>query len=108
MDKASKYLFDIQSAITLIEVFMEGIDSFGAYQNDRKTQSAVERQLAIIGEVASKLKQQDEAFSLVNIRQMVAFRNRLIHSYDNIDNSIVWVIIKNHLPKLKTEIENLM
>jgi uncharacterized protein with HEPN domain len=32
---------------------------------------------------------------------VVDFRNRIIHSYDNIDASIVWVIVKRHLPILR-------
>lgn len=32
-------------------------------------------------------------------------RNRLVHAYDSIDSSIVWVIIKKHLPNLKNEVE---
>jgi uncharacterized protein with HEPN domain len=108
MDKAGKYLFDIQSAISLIESFTQDINSFDAYKSDLKTQSAVERQLAIIGEVISKLKQEDVNFSLSNAKQMIDFRNRLIHSYDNIDSSIVWVIVKKHVPFLKEEIKNLL
>ena len=30
------------------------------------------------------------------------------YAYDNIDNAIVWTITKNHLPILKTEIENIL
>ena len=107
MDKADKFLFDIQTAISLIESFMQDIDSFEDYRNDLKTQSAVERQLAIIGEAVSKLKQENPTLSFRNAKQMIDFRNRLIHSYDNIDNSIVWVIIKKHIPILKEEIEAL-
>ena len=108
MDKVSKYLFDIQSAIILIEEFTQDIGSFDQYLNDIKTQSAVERQLAIIGEVVSKLKQVDANFTLNNAKKIIDFRNRLIHSYDNIDSSIVWVVVKRHLPLLKMEIENLI
>ena len=106
MDKLGKYLFDIQSSISLIESFIQNIDSFDTYKNDMKTQSAVERQLAIIGEVVSKLKQENTNLSLSNAKQIIDFRNRLIHSYDNIDCSIVWVIIIKHLPILKEEIMN--
>jgi len=105
MDKVSKYLFDIQSSISYIESFVKDINTFDEYQNDLKTQSAVERQLAIIGEVINKLKQEDSSCTLTHAKQMIDFRNRLIHSYDNIDNSIVWVILKKHLPILKEEIE---
>jgi len=105
MDKTGKYLFDIQSAISLIESFTQNINSFDKYLNDIKTQSAVERQLAIIGEAVGKLKQENTGLVLNNAKRIIDFRNRLIHSYDNIDSSIVWVVIKKHIPLLKKEIE---
>ena len=108
MDKQSKYLFDIQSSISLTESFMQDIDSFSQYLDDIKTQSAVERQLAIIGEAVGKLKQENSDFALSNAKKMIDFRNRLIHSYDNIDCSIVWVVIKKHIPLLKQEIQNIL
>ncbi|MEM6840674.1 MAG: HepT-like ribonuclease domain-containing protein [Bacteroidota bacterium] len=42
---------------------------------------------------------------LSHTRQIVDFRNRLIHSYDNIDDTIVWVVIKKHIPTLKEEVQ---
>ena len=108
MNKQSKYLFDIQSAISLIESFTHDVGSFEQYSNDIKTQSAVERQLAIIGEAVGKLKQENNDFVLNNAKKMIDFRNRLIHSYDNIDSSIVWVVIKEHIPLLKKEIESFL
>jgi len=108
MDKQSKYLFDIQSSISLTESFMQDIDSFSQYLDDIKTQSAVERQLAIIGEAVGKLKQENSDFALSNAKKVIDFRNRLIHSYDNIDCSIVWVVIKKHIPLLKQEIQNIL
>ena len=41
---------------------------------------------------------------LVNASQIISLRNRLIHSYDNIDDSIIWSIITRHLRPLKDEI----
>jgi uncharacterized protein with HEPN domain len=82
------------------------VDDFQTYLKDTKTQSAVERQLAIIGEAVSKLRQIDANIPLTGAKQMIDFRNRLIHSYDNIDASIVWAIIKNHLPLLKQEVNH--
>jgi uncharacterized protein with HEPN domain len=87
---------------------MQDTASYEQYCNDMKTQSAVERQLAIIGEAVGKLKQENNDFVIGNAKQMIDFRNRLIHSYDSIDSSIVWMIIKRHIPLLKKEIENLM
>jgi len=107
-DKATKYLYDIQYAINLIENFLDGIDKFSTYQLDSKTQSAVERQLGIIGEAVNKYRQEESIVNLSNARHIVNFRNRIIHSYDTIDNSIVWSILKNYLPDLKKEIEDLI
>lgn len=35
-------------------------------------------------------------------------RNRVIHSYDKIDNGLVWGTIKKHLPILKEEVSELL
>jgi uncharacterized protein with HEPN domain len=103
--QGQKYLFDIQRAIELIEAFVQDTPSFAAYQADLKTQSAVERQLAIIGEAVNHLQRVEPDAKLPNTKQMVDFRNRLIHSYDNINSAIVWTIIHNHLPALKTDVQ---
>ncbi|WP_235935401.1 HepT-like ribonuclease domain-containing protein [Flavobacterium ichthyis] len=47
-EKSIKYLYDVLMAIDLIEEFTLNI-GFETYNSDRKTQSAVERQLAIVG-----------------------------------------------------------
>jgi len=103
-EKIAKYLSDIQLAISLIEEFLVGIENFTTYQSDRKTQSAVERQLGIIGEAVNKIRQ-DETVILKQTKQIVDFRNRIIHSYDNIDATIVWTILKKYLPALNCEVE---
>ena len=36
--------------------------------------------------------------------QIISLRNRLIHSYDNVDDSIIWSIVTRHLKPLKEEI----
>lgn len=53
-EKAKKYLSDILLAIELIEKFTESITVFDEYASDLKTQSAVERQLGIVGEAVNK------------------------------------------------------
>ena len=91
-------------AIKLIEDFTKEIEDYKAYDQDRKTQSAVERQLAVIGEALNHIRKIEPAIEIENDKQIIAFRNRLIHAYDSIDNSIVWVIINRHLSILKAEI----
>jgi len=105
-DADRKYLFDILTAIDLIGSFTKSTGSFQDYLLDIKTRSAVERQLGIIGEAVNKYDLLNQAFTLVNARKIVGFRNRLIHAYDAIDQSIIWAIIINHLPLLKKEVEH--
>ncbi len=107
-DKAIKYLYDIQYVISLIDSFSEEIENFFVYQSDLKTQSAIERQLGIIGEAVNKFRQEEREIVLSHTKQIVDFRNRIIHSYDNIDASIVWAILKNHLPVLKKEVDEIL
>jgi uncharacterized protein with HEPN domain len=106
-EKSKKYLSDVLMAIYLIREFTIDITDFNIYDKDRKTQSAVERQLVIIGEALNKLRQIESEIIIENDKQIIGFRNRLVHAYDSIDNSIVWAIINRHLENLKTEIENL-
>ncbi len=105
-EKSKKYLSDVLISIDLINEFTIGISDFNLYDKDRKTQSAVERQLVIIGEALNKLRQTESKIVIENDKQIIGFRNRLVHAYDSIDNSIVWAIINRHLEKLKIEIEN--
>ncbi len=53
-EKGLKYLYDIVYAIDLIDEFIAPISSYEQYDKDLKTQSAVERQLGIIGEAVNK------------------------------------------------------
>jgi uncharacterized protein with HEPN domain len=108
MEKSTKYLSDILMAIELIEEFIVDNKDFTLYDQDRKTQSAVERQLAIIGEALNQLKKLEPEIEIQNDKQIISFRNRLVHAYDSLDNSMIWAIISKHLSPLKIEIQKLM
>jgi uncharacterized protein with HEPN domain len=103
-DQGNKYLTDILQAIDLIESFTSDISNYDDYISDLKTQSAVERQLGIIGEAVNKFEKIFPDFTVINARKIVGFRNRLIHAYDAVDPAIIWAILKKHLDPLKKEI----
>lgn len=103
-ERATKYYSDILLAIELVEQFIADTPNFTIYCADRKTKSAVERQLVIIGEAIGNLKKAGVA-DLQSAQQIISFRNRLVHAYDSIDDAIVWAIVKKHLPLLKQEVE---
>jgi len=40
--------------------------------------------------------------------EIVDIKNWVIHGYDKVNDYLMWVIITNHLPKLREEIEKLL
>lgn len=118
MDRKVKLYVDIINSINLIDEFLGPINLFQDYTVDLKTKSAIERQLGIIGEAVKKLKDiastekiendfehgSDENKPLPYQDEIIGFRNRIIHSYDTIDDYVVWSILKNYLNPLKEEI----
>jgi len=71
-------LSDILRAIELIEQFTITTTNFNDYSMDLKTQSAVERQLEIIGEAVNSFDKLLPELTIENARKIVGFRNRLI------------------------------
>jgi uncharacterized protein with HEPN domain len=103
-EKEKKFLSDISTSIELINDFTRDLKSFADYQRDLKTKGAVERHLGIIGEAVNKFLRESAKNELLNALQIISLRNRLIHSYDNVDDSIIWSIVTRHLKPLKDEV----
>jgi uncharacterized protein with HEPN domain len=104
-DKERKYLSDILNSIDHILSFTSDLKSFDQYKKNFLVKGAVERHLAIIGEAINKFSKESMENDLSNSRQIVSLRNRLIHSYDNIDDRIIWTIVRRHLIPLKEEVK---
>lgn len=98
-------LRDILEAITEIEDMLAGgnLDLFTA---DKMRRMATERYLEVICEAARRLTDdvKKEAPD-IEWQRMVDFGNRLRHAYHATDVSIVWEIVQDHLPPLKSFIE---
>jgi len=102
------YLLDILDAINKVNEFLIGFN-INEFENDEKTIFAVCHALEIVGEASNKLSQNfKEENPNFPVRQAVEMRNFLIHGYDQIDPKIVWKTIKEHLPALKKQIQNLI
>jgi uncharacterized protein with HEPN domain len=75
---------------------------------DRKTQSAVVRQLEIIGEAVKHLSAEvRQAAPDVPWRQIAGVRDRLIHAYFQVDLEAVWVMVETDLPALESTVQRL-
>lgn len=107
-EKEKKFLSDIKNAINFIEQFTMDCTSYDKYIIDYKTKSAVERQLAIIGEAINRFLKANDNNKLENAIKIISLRNRIIHTYDNIDDSIIWTIVTRYLQPLKEEVSTLI
>jgi uncharacterized protein with HEPN domain len=100
-------LEDIIESIEKIKSYTEEMD-LQMFLNDRKTKDAVARNLEIMGEAVARMNSEfKNTHTHINWLVLKDFRNVLIHSYEIIDYSIVWSIIKNKLPSVFEEIEDL-
>ena len=106
--KIQTWLLDIYQAIDEIFEFIGEKRDFKIYQSDLKTKKATERNLEIIGEAVTRILKLDPNFKIENARNIIGTRNRIIHSYDNISDEIIWTIISRELPKLKIEISKML
>jgi len=89
-------------------MFIVDTITYHQFSQDLKTQSAVERQIGIIGEAVNKLEKLIPQVKVENGGKIIAMRNRIIHSYDNIDPSVFWAIVKNYPTPIKSEMIALM
>ena len=102
------FIKDIVDAIESIEKFVAGMN-FEEFKNDDKTVSAVVRKLEIIGEATKNIPDEiKEKYPKLPWREMAKIRDKLIHSYFSVDFEIVWKVIKEELPLLKPEIEEIL
>lgn len=104
-----KYLFDMLDACRfLLELTAD--ETVERYVRDRAFRGAVERELQIIGEALMQLKSLDPlcAKQITEHRQMIGFRHVLVHGYDALESDVVWYIVKQKLPPLRVELEELL
>ena len=108
-NRTRKLLFDVQDSARSIRDWCRN-RTFAEYEADRQFRRAVEREFEIIGEALNQLSHEDAdaAERILQLPRIVGFRNRIIHSYDTIDDATVWGVIEGHLPMLLTEVEALL
>jgi len=70
---------------------------------------AVIRSLEIIGEATKKISADLKfQWNSISWKNMAGMRDRLIHDYMGVNYSIVWDVVKNKIPELYDQIENVI
>jgi uncharacterized protein with HEPN domain len=102
-------LWDAREAADLIATITAG-KSFADFDRDVVLRSAVERQFEIVGEALARLARLDPAIAakIPDLREIVAFRNVLIHGYAVIDRARVWRVVEDNLPELRAALAALL
>jgi uncharacterized protein with HEPN domain len=102
------YLKDIQTAMTRIAEYVEGLD-FNNFKKDYKTVDAVIRNFEIIGEASNKLPAEiKEKYKEIPWDEMYLLRNKVSHEYFGIDYEIIWDVVLNYLPYNKMQIDTII
>jgi uncharacterized protein with HEPN domain len=104
-----KCLGDIQRAVEFLLQVVSG-RTLDDYRSDEIFRSAIERKFEIIGEALNRLQKIDPALAAAvpQHRQIISFRNILIHGYDVIDDQVVWDIVQKDLQPLLQEVITLL
>ena len=102
------YLTDILEAARLIRSFIHGVDK-ERFEDSPLVQSAVMRQIEIIGEATKRLSEKFRAeHAEIPWRRIAGMRDILIHAYDHVDLDEVWNAAVTSLPALIKQIEPLI
>jgi uncharacterized protein with HEPN domain len=93
-------LWDMLESADAIVQMVAGM-SFAAYQQDRRTRRAVEREIEIIGEAARSVsKTTRESNPQIPWRKIISQRHILAHEYGDVQDELIWRVATIHIPAL--------
>lgn len=107
MRNDTERLKDIQEAILKIEKYAtQGKEEFFA---NELIQSWILLQLQIIGEASRSMDiSTHEQHPEINWRDIIDFRNLLVHEYFRVDLKLIWQIVTKEVPPLKQQINSIL
>ena len=103
------HLWDAHQACLAVLEFIEGTDEDG-FHTSLLLQSAVERQLEILGEALNRLRRTDSETSagIPDLDRIIGMRNIIAHEYGIVDHAIVWSVVNLRIPVLAESLAGLM
>jgi uncharacterized protein with HEPN domain len=106
MDRDRLYLLHIQECLTKIDVYI-GKKSREEFLSDPLLQDAILRNLQVMTESTQRLS---DSLKLENPEVgwhlLAGFRNIVVHGYLSLDMALVWNILENDLPEIRSFIKD--
>ncbi len=107
MNRDKEILLDAIEACRLILQFSQGFDR-ESFEQDKKTQSSVLYQIAILGETTNRFSTDfTTANYQIPFHAIRGMRNRIIHEYKEVDAFILWEVIRVDIPNLLKALEQI-
>jgi uncharacterized protein with HEPN domain len=101
------YLMEMLDRIERIQRYTQ--DGEAAFLADLRTQDAVLRNFEVMGEIVKRLdKSFVEQHPQVAWRSIAAFRDVIIHDYEDIRLDVIWQTIAQDLPPLRSQLEAIL
>ncbi len=99
------YVRDMLEAFANTQEFVEGL-SYDEFVRDKKTVSAVTRELEVAGEACKQVPASvRDRYGDIPWSDIAGMRDKLIHFYFGVDMEIVWETVKSRVPQLMDLIE---
>jgi uncharacterized protein with HEPN domain len=112
LERVEDYLEHILEAINRATGYLQSLPDMASFRENSQVQDAVVRNIEIIGEAVNKINSTAPEFiqqySEIPWAQMRGMRSVAIHEYFFLDLEIVWTTVREHLPRLKLQIEALL
>ena len=102
------YVEDILDAMGKAEILLEDV-TFDQFEADFRINFAVVRALEIVGEATKRLPMDlRQKYPKIPWKGMAGMRDRIIHGYDNVDLEVVWDVVKQDIPRIKPQIQQIL
>lgn len=102
------YVEDIVDAMDKAEILVEEV-TFEEFEADFRINFAVVRALEIVGEATKRLPMElRDEYPAIPWKDMAGMRDRIIHGYDNVHLQTVWDTVKNRIPIVKPQIQQIL
>ena len=104
-----EYIKHIRDEIAFILSVIDENLTKDAFLENETLKRAVIRSLEIIGEATKKIPVDFKLkWSSITWKNMAGMRDRLIHDYMGVNYTIVWDVVKNKIPELHKQINEVL